>query len=471
VSNLLYAANTLTRLVASTVVLIAMACGGGGGSSAPPVGPVGAWGSAQVLETNLLFESSNPQVAVDPSGRALVVWQRLSSPGGHADIWAKIYQPGTGWQPEGTIESMDGDAQFPVVAVGGDGAFCVSWQHTPVGATTGIWVNRYVPASGWSGPLQISTGSTAATEPAIAADGSGNVIVAWQQTNAAGYYEVQATRYVAPNSSWSAPVILGAGNSTYNRYPRVAMDPIGNGMVVWNRIEDLNSYYSNVCAWPYRVGLGWGQIPASAPSLQAGATGDQVLYGVSVAMSSAGAVLGWAELSGLYVLPFVRIWNPTTGVWSAAASASAPLLASPPVVGIDATGKVHAAWVQYSSQYPTKVEWNDVFVASYSPGGVWTVPSQPMDTLPGNIGNLSLSVNAAGSAALAWNQANGSVANIYASRFESSVGWGAPTLLETNDAGSAYPPVVRLNASGQAFATWYQLDANSIPHIYANRWN
>ena len=336
-STLLHAPTILNRLFAGAALLIAMACGGGGKSS-PPVGPSGSWGSAQILENNLLFESRYPQVAVDGTGRALVVWQRLSSPGGPADIWAKFYQPGTGWQPEGTIESMDGDARYPVVAVGGDGVFYVSWQHTPVGVgSTGIWVNRYVPGSGWSGPLQISTGSTDATNPSIAADGSGNVIVAWHQFDAFGYYQVKASRYAAA-SSWSAPIVLSAGSAIDNFNPQVAMDSAGNGMVAWNRAVNISTGAWTVCALPYRAGLGW-QIPASVPSLQAGVEGVQDAYGTSVAMSSAGAVLGWAEnFSGSNYRPFARIWNPTTGVWSAAAYVIGTLDAAPPEVGIDATG-------------------------------------------------------------------------------------------------------------------------------------
>jgi hypothetical protein len=185
-------------------------------------------------------------------------------------------------------------------------------------------------------------------------------------------------------------------------------------------------------------------------------------------MSSAGAVLGWSEnYNGLSYRPFARLWNPTTGLWSAAASVNGTFDAAAPEVGIDATGKVHAAWKQYTGSDPI-----DLYVASYSPtSGVFTVPAQPLDSLSGGIDGYSLSVNAAGSAALIWNQVNGSLLNIYASRFESVSGWGAPTLLETNDAGSAFAADVRLNASGQAFATWYQLDANGMRHIYANRWN
>lgn len=458
----------LRPLLASAALMFALACGGGGGgASSAPVAPLGSWGAAQILETNLLSDSYYPQVAVDSSGRALVVWHRLSGPSGPADIWAKVYQPGSGWQPEGTIESMDGDASYPVVTVGGNGAFYMAWQHTPVGGSgsTGIWVNRYIPGSGWSGPLQISTGTTDANYPAIAADELGNAIVAWQQSNASAFLEVQASRF-AVSGVWSAPAVLGTSASAHNFSPYVAMDPAGNGMVAWNRATDTTTGVYAVCAVPYRVGLGW-QVPGSVPSLQAGVDGLDDAYGSSVAMSAAGAVVGWAEsLNGAAYRPFARIWNPATGTWSAAATVAGTSDASNPEVGIDASGKVHAAWLQYSG-----TDWNDLYVASYAPGGTFTASSQPVDALAGGIGYLSLHVNPAGSAALVWNQVNGLVASAYGLHFDPSKGWTAPALLETNDSGSAYAPVVRLSTSGQTFATWYQKDASGLRHIFANRWN
>ncbi|MCE1205024.1 MAG: hypothetical protein LWW79_10520 [Holophagaceae bacterium] len=450
--------STLSRLLAAAALGLVLACGGGGGGSTPPP-PSGAWGTAQGLETNLLSDSYYPQVAVDGTGRALVVWFRFSRPGVPADLWAKVYEPGQGWQPEGTIESMEGDARNPVVSVGGDGTFLVAW-----GQASSIWANRYIPGSGWSGPLQISTGTTGADLPALASDAAGNAIVAWEQLNASGYYEVQASRYVS-TGIWSNPVVLCTSTATNNFAPQVAMDPAGNGLVAWNRAQDTETSPYAVCAVPYRAGAGW-QIPASVPSLQAGVEGMDDAYGCSLAMSSAGAVLGWAEtLNGTNYHPYARIWNTASGTWSAAATVSTALDCSVPQVGIDANGKVHSAWIQYSGTL-----WNDIYVASCTPTGTWIVSSQPVDALAGTVGGPSLSVSPAGSASLVWNQWDGTVFSIYSSRYEPSRGWNTPVLLET-EAGAAYAPAVRLNGAGKAFATWYQKDTASTRHIYACRWN
>lgn len=455
----------LGRLALAAPLALLLACGGGGGGGTAVLSATGSWGQAQGLETNLLSDSYYPQVAVDATGRALVVWYRLSGPGGPADIWAEVYQPGLGWQGEGTLESMDGDARYPVVSVGGDGTFQVAWQHTPIGSPAGIWATRYQPGVGWSGPLQISQGASAAYSPALASDGYGNALLAWEQLGTSGYYEVQASRYSAVGT-WAAPVVLGASTGAHSYNTRVAMDPAGNGMVAWNRAVDMTNGPSAICAVAYRAGSGW-QGTASVPSLQAGVEGLDDAYGCSLAMSSAGAVLGWVEtMSGAPYRPCARIWNPSTGAWSAAAMVATAQDASVPEVGMDASGKVHAAWLQYTGS-----DWNDLYVASYAPNGTWTVPTQPVDSLAGGIGLFSLSVNPAGTASLVWNQSTGVVASIFGLRYEPTRGWNAPAALEQDEAGTAYAPVVRLNAAGATFATWYQKDSGGLRHIYTNRWN
>jgi hypothetical protein len=244
------------------------------------------------------------------------------------------------------------------------------------------------------------------------------------------------------------------------------MDPAGNGVVAWNRALDMTNGPAAVCAVAYRAGSGW-QIPGSIPSLQAGVEGTDDAYGFSLAMSSAGAVIGWAEtVNGSIYRPYARIWNPTSGTWSAAAGVVTTQDASVPQVGIDATGKVHAAWLQYTGS-----AFNDVYVASYSTSGGFTVSAQPVESLAGGIGSYSLHVNAGGAAALVWNQVNGSFASIYALRYDPARGWGSPSLLESDDSGNAYAATVRLSTNGQATATWYQKDAAGLRHIYANRWN
>ncbi len=453
------------RLLAGAALLAALACGGGGGgASAPAPDTSRSWRGPQRLETNLLADSYYPQVAVDDQGRALVVWFRLLS--GYGDIWAKVYQPGAGWQPEGTIESLDGDARYPVVAVSGS-TFFMAWEHLLPGSVSVIYVSRYIPGSGWDGPLKISTGTTGASMPAVAVDGRGNALVAWTQLNASNFYEVQASRFNAASGYWDVPTLLGASPALDNYNPRVAMDPSGNGVVAWNRTPDITNGPGAICAVSYKAGTGW-QIPASIPSLQAGVEGADDAYGCSLAMSSAGAVLGWAEsVSATGYRPFARIWKPSSGTWSAAATiTNATLEGSSPEVAIDGQGKAYAAWVQNSGG-----AWNDLCVSSTSTTGAWTAVAQPLDNLSGGIAYLALNVNPSGFGVVTWQQISGPVASIFASNLSPTGEWGASRLLETDDTGPAYAPAVHVSTGGSAMATWYQKDANGIRHIYANSWN
>jgi hypothetical protein len=80
----------------------------------------------------------DPQVAVDPFGDALAVWQ-----GGSADphVWSSHQIQGEGWQPSVRLDSAS-NAQLPLVGVDAEGKGTAVWYQ--VGAPgEGLWANRY----------------------------------------------------------------------------------------------------------------------------------------------------------------------------------------------------------------------------------------------------------------------------------------------------------------------------------------
>jgi len=50
------------------------------------------------------------------------------------------------------------------------------------------------------------------------------------------------------------------------------------------------------------------------------------------------------------------------------------------------------------------------------------------------------------------------------------MGWGRPTLIETDDSGSAATPQVAVDGSGNAIAVWEQHNINGLSHIWSNRY-
>ena len=61
-----------------------------------------------------------------------------------------------------------------------------------------------------------------------------------------------------------------------------------------------------------------------------------------------------------------------------------------------------------------------------------------------------------GSAVAVWHQVAGARASVWGNRLTPGAGWGVPTLLETDDAGDASFPDVAVDKGGNATAVWMQ---------------
>ena len=70
----------------------------------------------------------------------------------------------------------------------------------------------------------------------------------------------------------------------------------------------------------------------------------------------------------------------------------------------------------------------------------------------------SIAFDEAGNGLAVWYQSDGLRNNIWAARFTPGALWGAPALIETDDAGDAVLPQVAVGGGGDAFAVWRQSD-------------
>ena len=105
------------------------------------------WGTAELIQTDDTGHALYPQVAVDVSSNAVVVWYHA---GTEYDIYSNWYMAGTGWGTEEAIDTDLGTAVDPQVAVDSGGNAVAVWQqHTTYYDT---WANRYVSGTGWGNP-------------------------------------------------------------------------------------------------------------------------------------------------------------------------------------------------------------------------------------------------------------------------------------------------------------------------------
>ncbi len=189
-------------------------------------------------------DASNPQIAVDGSGNVIAVWHQ--DDGTRNNIWANRYVAGTGWDNTAAemIENDDmGNAEHPQVAVDGSGNATVVWYQSD-GNRFNIWANRYVAGTGWdntAAELIENDDMGTAEYPQIAVDGSGNAIAVWHQFDGT-HFNILVNRYVA-GTGWgdtAAEMIENDDEGNAER-PQIAVDGSGNAIALWYQFDSARA--------------------------------------------------------------------------------------------------------------------------------------------------------------------------------------------------------------------------------------
>jgi hypothetical protein len=205
--------------------------------------PSGGWGTAEPIETNNSDDGAFSQVAqvvVDVSGNVVAVWPQWD--GTREDLWSNRWTTSGGW---GTAERIEtdgtGSAYRPQVAVDASGNAVVVWYQWD-GTRDSIWSNRWTPSGGWGTAERIETDDAEdARGPQVAIDAIGDAVAVWQR------FDTTLDRQERRASVWSNRWTPSGGWGTAERintedadtfrgtYPQVAVDAIGNAVAVWSQ--------------------------------------------------------------------------------------------------------------------------------------------------------------------------------------------------------------------------------------------
>lgn len=137
--------------------------------------------------------------------------------------------------------------------------------------------------------------------------------------------------------------------------------------------------------------------------------------------------------------------------------------ASSPEISIDRFGNAIAVWQQSDgSRF-------NIWSSRYLAGVGWGAATLIENNDAGYAGPPHIAADASGNALAVWHQSDGIRLNIWAARYDVSSGWGTPELIETTDPG-ARSPRVAMSANGDALVVWEQWDGMSAFNIVANRY-
>jgi hypothetical protein len=150
-------------------------------------------------------------------------------------MWANRFIAGQSWGAPVLLESSDGDAFVPNVAVDANGSVAVVWYQL-VNGRRFIFSNRFTTNAGWGAPAQIETHTGGdAILPTIAMDRSGNALAVWQQEDDFIHDNAYAARFTVA-SGWGVPQALKVNTGFTNSGGlHVVIDPRGDALALWSQ--------------------------------------------------------------------------------------------------------------------------------------------------------------------------------------------------------------------------------------------
>jgi hypothetical protein len=246
--------------------------------------PVGGEFRVSTYTTN---DQYGPAVAVDPVGNFVVVWTSLDQDGDDGGIFGQRYDAaGAPVGAEFQVSTYTTDFQAgPAVAIDPVGNFIVVWSSRQDGSDFGVIGRRY-DATGVAqgGEFRVNTYTTGwQYAPAVAVDPWGNFVVVWESRAQDGDgYGVFGQRYDAAGAAVGGEFRVNTYTTDAQRSPAVAVDAVGNFVVVWAGFGQDGSLYDVLGQRYDAVGAALG----SEFRINTYTTGGQ--FGAAVAMDAVG---------------------------------------------------------------------------------------------------------------------------------------------------------------------------------------
>ncbi len=195
---------------------------------------------------------SQPAVAADGSGNLVVVWQSYGQDGwGWGIFGQRLDSVGSPLGNEFRVNSYTTNAQSrAAVTADGPGNFLVVWQSIQDGSGYGVFGQRFDSTGSPVGSeFQVNSYTTSdQSGPAVAADGSGNFVVVWTSGDFSSgqdgsMFGVFGQGFNSAGSPVGSEFQANTFTTSSQRFPAVAADGSGNFVVAWGSdVQDGSGY-------------------------------------------------------------------------------------------------------------------------------------------------------------------------------------------------------------------------------------
>jgi uncharacterized protein GlcG (DUF336 family) len=298
----------------------------------------GTLSAVQTLSTSGR-NADSPQVAVDPTGDAVVTWSRYD--GTNVRIQARARSAAGALSFVQTLSPSGQNAFNPQVAVDTDGDAVFTWERYD-GANTRVQTRTRSAASAFLSPVQtLSDAGQSAVSPQVAVDDDGDAVFTWRRFDGSGTFccsRAQARARSAAGTLSPVQTLSTAGGDAFS--PHVAVDPDGDAVFTWERSDGSGSLCCSRVQTKARSAAG------TLSAVQTLSEAGQNAQSARVAVDTDGdAVFTWSRSDGTNFRVQART-RSASGALSRPVQtlSSAGEDAKIPQVAVDATGDAVATW-------------------------------------------------------------------------------------------------------------------------------
>jgi hypothetical protein len=362
-------------------------------------------------------------------------------------------------------------AAAQTVAMAPDGRFVVAWQSPQDGSGDGIAVRRFSRSGTALGVEFVANGYTTQRQhqAAVAMDGLGNFVVAWNSLGQDGSsYGVRARRFDAVGSARSGGGAVNTFTTGDQWYPAIASNPDGRFAVVWQSDGEDGS------------GAGiFGRIydetgtPVAAPfQMNAYTTGQQAYP--SVGMDAVGNVKAVFQSEGQdgwgSAIVYRRFNYNATPAGTFIVNTQTIANQMYPSIAVNGEGAFVIAWTS---------EFGDgdqigIFGRRFDPAGTPLGSEFQINTYTtGGQNRPRVTLDEAGNFAVVWVSyaQDGSSNGIFGRRFGADGSpIGSEFQVNTYTTDSQFAPAVAGSATGDFVVTWNSADDGDGYGIFAQRY-
>lgn len=406
-------------------------------------------------------------VAVPGDGEAIVSW--LNAPGANSYNVYWDTSPGVTPGASNVISNVMTPQWHQGLSNGTTYYYVVTAVNVQGESDPSVEVSATPAARQWGNAIYTDASNDPADSPAVATDGSGNAIVVWRQDDGTGTFDIRARRYSAL-SGWEQAVTLDTQSGDANA-PRIAMDAIGDAIVVWTQNDGVRD---NLWSSRYDRNASTWQPAGLLETIDTTYGVDSNAEAPQIAMAPNGtAAVSWTqEIAQIWPgtsqgvlapIVYTRIYLPGQGwqgyMWEARNDVGA---SSNPRIAVDDAGEAALTWERYTIPEGGGFRINqiDVYVDRYDPASGWAGP-MVIDTNTGtttsdDADQPDIGIDNAGNAIVIWRQ-EGRNYSIWRARFDAATGtWDTPTELPTQGKSDGSDPVVAVNPAGQCITAWLE---------------